>query len=207
MSSSVMAMPQNIMKKESKDQAHAIELRLLKEALKGNRDAFGDLVMRYRGQSLRIAVSMTGDIETARDLTQEAFIKAYRALGTFDTQAPFLPWYYQILRNVCRDYLRGRNRFRNMVDRFKSKPTRRANLIDDVQRDDLVMKVRTAVSKLKPRDREIIELKHLAGFDYREISDMLRIPKGTVMSRLFYARKALKELLQDDIDFIRGEDS
>ena len=128
MNCTVMTMPKDMVSIAPKDESHALELKLLKKALRGNRDAFGQLVMRHRSQSLRIAVSMTGDIETARDLTQEAFIKAYRALGTFDSHAPFLPWFYQILRNVCRDHLRGRGRFRHMLGRFKTQAVSKADL-------------------------------------------------------------------------------
>jgi RNA polymerase sigma-70 factor, ECF subfamily len=176
--------------------------RVILNVRKGNQDAFGIIVDRYRERSLRIATSMVGDMDTARDLSQEAFIKAYRSLGVFDLNAPFLPWFYKILRNVCRDYLRKRTRFYNMVNRFKQRSRNDPDLMDEIQRDDVVQKVRTAVAALDVKNREIIELKHFAGLTYREISDILGIPKGTVMSRLFYARKALREKLENTLDFL-----
>ncbi|MBN1550957.1 RNA polymerase sigma factor [bacterium] len=170
----------------------------------GNRQAFGLIVERYRTQSVRIAVSIVGDIETAKDLSQDAFIKAYRALHTFDLNAPFMPWFYRILTNVCRDYIRKRTRFRNMIQKFKGISRSSDDLNCEIHRDEIAIKVRQAVEKLDPKDREIIELKHFAGFDYNEIAKILNIPKGTVMSRLFYARKALRQHLERSLDFISG---
>ncbi|MBN1354925.1 sigma-70 family RNA polymerase sigma factor [bacterium] len=171
----------------------------------GNRDAFGVLVDRYRERSLRVALSIVGDRETARDLSQEAFIKAYRSIGMFDLNSPFLPWFYKILRNVCLDYLRSKARFHGMIDRFRLRNRMASDLREEIQRDDLAVLVRTAVRSLDPKDREIIELKHFAGFSYDEIARCLNIPKGTVMSRLFYARKALKRKLENSVDFLAGD--
>ena len=178
--------------------------RIILETRNGNRDSFGIIVDRYRSQALRIAASIVGDIELARDLTQDAFIKAYRSLGTFDLNAPFTPWFYQILRNVCLDNIRKRTRFSKMLDRFKKRVDTHGDLMAEIQRDDLAMMVRTTIQSLKPKDREILELKHYAGLNYDEISAALKIPKGTVMSRLYYARLALKEKLTQKMDCISG---
>ncbi len=181
------------------------ERSLILNTRMGDRNAFGVLVERYRGQALRIAVSMVHDMETARDLSQDAFVKAYRSLGMFDLSSPFIPWFYQILRNVCRDYLRRKTRWRNVLGRVSVTREQTGDFMDEMQRDDIARKVRSAVKKLKPDYREIIELKHFAGLNYAEISKILDIPQGTVMSRLYYARKALRSRLEQSLDFLAGE--
>jgi len=183
---------------------HLADRQLILETRMGDKGSFGILVTRYRSRALRVAASMVGDIETARDLTPDAFIKAYRSLGKFDLTAPFLPWFYQILKNLCRDHLRRRTRFTKIVERIKPKGRPENYAFEQMQRDDIAMHVREAVNKLKPSDRRIIELKHFAGLSYDEIADILNIPKGTVMSRLFYARKALRAILEDSLETIEG---
>ncbi|HPQ39195.1 MAG TPA: RNA polymerase sigma factor [bacterium] len=189
-----VALDSNVMKaKQSIGTKSDGELVLL--TLDGRQDAFGTIVERYRSRSVRVAAAMVGDIELARDLTQDAFFKAYRALNTFDIQSPFLPWFYRILKNTCRDQLRRKGRFRRIMEKIKYTVVDRADMRDEVDRTETAVMVRCAVDMLAERDREIIELRHFSGLSYDEISQMLDIPKGTVMSRLHYARKALQEIL------------
>ena len=179
------------------------ELILL--TLDGRQDAFGNLVERYRERSVRIAAAMVGDMELARDLTQDAFLKAYRALGRFDTNASFSPWFYCILKNTCRDQLRRRGRFRSVIERLKPTLNDRGDLWDEIRSKDTASVVRKGMKKMRDKDREIIELRHFSGLSYDEIADLLDIPRGTVMSRLHYARKTLHYILVNDFNIKAGD--
>ena len=189
----------------SVDQAGKTDGELVILTLSGRQDAFGRLVEKYRMKSVRVAAAMVGDMELARDLTQDSFLKAYRALGTFDTKSPFLPWFYRILKNTCRDTLRRRGRFRSVVDRLKPTLSDRGDLWEEVSRSDTAAVVRKAVSRLDEKEREIIELRHFSGLTYDEIAGLLSIPKGTVMSRLHYARKALQQILVKEFNVKAGD--
>jgi RNA polymerase sigma-70 factor, ECF subfamily len=179
------------------------ELVLL--TLEGKQEAFGMIVERYRSGAVRLASAIVGDWETARDISQDAFIKAYRALNTFDIRSPFLPWFYRILRNTCMDQLRRKKRFRQVVENVVHSSVSRGDLWNDISRSDMAVVVRKAVSRLKDTDREIIELRHFSGLAYEEISELLGIPKGTVMSRLHYARKILHDILVKEFGIEAGE--
>lgn len=179
------------------------ELVLL--TLDGRQDAFGMIVNRYRSRSVRVAAAMVGDLELARDLTQDAFFKAYRALNTFDIKSPFLPWFYRILKNTCRDQLRRKGRLRRVMEKIKYSIVDRADMRDEISQSDTVRLVRTAVKMLGEREQEIIELRHFSGMSYDEIAELLNIPRGTVMSRLHYARKALHDILVRKFNIKAGD--
>jgi len=179
------------------------ELVLL--TLKGRQDAYGTLVNRYRERSVRVATAMVGDIDLARDLTQDSFLKAYRALGTFDLNAPFLPWFYRILKNTCRDQLRRRGRFKSVIDRLKPTLKDKGDLWDEIKSRDIAALVHKAMKKLGENEREILSLRHFSGFTYDEIAELLQIPRGTVMSRLHYARKTLRCVLEKDFNVKAGD--
>lgn len=181
------------------------DAELIVMTLDGRQDAFGVIVERYRAKAVRVAASMVGDLEIARDLTQDSFLKAYRALNTFDIKSPFLPWFYRILKNTCRDNLRRKGRFRKVIERLKPSVVDRGNLWDEVSTSDTVDVVRKAVSALRDKDREIIELRHFSGLSYDEIAEILRVPRGTVMSRLHYARKALHDILVNQFHVRAGD--
>ncbi len=179
------------------------ELVLL--TLDGSKDAFGVLVERYRMNAVRMASAIVGDWELARDLSQDSFLKAYRSLNTFDVHAPFLPWFYRILRNTCMDQIRRKGRFRSVMEKLGYYARNKGDLMDEISRSDVAVVVRMAVARLKEKDREIIELRHFSGLSYDEISGLLDIPRGTVMSRLHYARKQLQEILVNEFHVKAGE--
>ena len=156
----------------------------------GERDAFRDLVARYQSEALGHAVAILGNRDDALDAVQEAFIDAFQALERFDIARRFYPWLYAILRNRCFKILANRRRHE-------------ADSTDDVEilspspgasREELLLLERGLIA-LSAEDREIITLKHLDGLSYEELSARLEIPIGTVMSRLYHARKKLREKL------------
>jgi RNA polymerase sigma-70 factor (ECF subfamily) len=165
------------------DDAAAIE-----RCLNGEKDAYRHLVERYQKQAVAHAVSILGNREDALDAAQEAFLDAFRALKQFDRARRFYPWFYVLLRNRCYKITARRREIENIEDTEIIAP-----------RKGLPAEERFALEKallaLSKEDREIITLKYLDGLSYEELAVRLQIPRGTVMSRLFYARKQLQAKL------------
>jgi len=184
---------------------------------KGNKRAYEVLVRHYMRDAYLTAYGFVSNEEDARDLSQDAFIKAYQARESFDASRPFYPWLYRILKNHCLNFIkRGGRRggplyYDNNLDRerFASPgPTP----LQDLERKERARIVRAAVELLSEDHREIVLLKNFRDCSYAEIADILDIPIGTVMSRLYYARKTLKELIVQieteglpETDALRGE--
>ena len=154
----------------------------------GEKDAFRFLVERYQNQAISHAVAILGNREDARDALQEALLDAFQAIKRFDNSRRFYPWFYVLLRNRC---------FKMAAQR---KPTDNVEEIEILaaqpgsSREELLM-LESALRALSIEDREIVTLKYLDGLSYDELSERLEIPRGTVMSRLFYARKQLQAKL------------
>jgi len=159
------------------------------------------LVRAYEPSGLRLAVAMLGNMEDARDALQEAFVKAYESLHRFDLRRPFGPWFFQILRNHCRDMLRSRQaRFKLEVldEKLELRPASPGMSPErDRQRSAARELLWRALERIGEEHREVLVLKELQGFRYNEIAKILDIPEGTVASRLFHARRALKEALEE----------
>ena len=162
----------------------------IKKCKGGDKDAFRYLVERYQTEALGHAVAIVADREDALDAVQEAFLDAYQALGRFDTSRQFYPWFYTILRNRCFKLLLGRRKNAGVsLDDALMLAPQSALLPEDR------LALERALLDLSPAEREIVTLKHLDGLSYDELAERLEIPKGTVMSRLFYARRRLREKL------------
>ncbi len=149
------------------------------------------------------AYRLLGNPDESRDALQEAAARALSAQDRYDPSRPFYPWFYRILRNHCIDRLKHRNR---MVPTPKE-PSRPAPTHGDHSAESLAMQgeraraVARAVAALPEDLREIIELRHFQDATYEEIADILGCPSGTVMSRLYRARKALRAKLKTDRDW------
>jgi RNA polymerase sigma-70 factor (ECF subfamily) len=155
----------------------------------GRTEAFGDLVRQYQSQAIGHALTLLGNLPDALDAVQDAFVAAYQALGRFDASRKFYPWFYTILRHRCYKVLTARQR-RPVTD------------IDDVQLlalpadeawGDETAAVQRVLPELAPEDRELLVLKHLDGLTYKELAQRLGVPAGTVMSRLYHARRRFRE--------------
>ncbi len=168
--------------------------------LRGYRQAYGYLVKSYMRRAYFCALGLVGSHEAALDLSQDAFVRAYRALDRFQIGRPFFTWYYKILRNLCLNYLRDRKlRARPFSELGEEAVSRLSDDRDTqkiVERRELKEKVWQALNELKPAEREIILLKDFHDYAYKEIADILDIPIGTVMSRLYNARRSLKAKLE-----------
>lgn len=156
----------------------------------GDRQAFRHLVERYQAQAIGHAISILGNREDALDAVQDAFIDAFQALKRFDLSRNFYPWFYIILRNRC--YKSAAARTRQKTDSIEDAEFLAPSA--SMPYEELILLDR-ALLQLDPEDREIITLKHLDGLSYKELSERLSIPEGTVMSRLFHARERLRERL------------
>lgn len=181
------------------------ERELILRAQAGESAAFGVLVERYMRRAYYAALGLVGSPEDALDLSQEAFVRAYRARRRIDPDLPFYAWLYQILRRLCFNHTRDRRVRRNRLEdardwlteqsnrRFASDQPERAAVRRETRR-----RVQAAIRKLTEREREVLVLKEFEGLRYREIAALLDIPIGTVMSRLYSARRHLARVLEDE---------
>lgn len=156
----------------------------------GDRDGFRAIVDRYKRRAYHVALGFVGDPQDALDISQAAFIKAYRNLKRFDASKSFQPWFYRILRNLCLDHIRRSRRRREV-------PLTEALVFDDhlVNRRD-ILALRRAIDALGTEHREVIILHYFEGFSYKEMAGMLEKPIGTIMSTLYQARKQLRGALK-----------
>ncbi len=186
------------------------DLDLVELVRDGDVTAFRGLVERYQGRVYALVYGMVRNREDARDLVQEAFVKAYRNLKGFRREASFHTWLYRIAMNVTIDHLRKVRRVQitEFDDRLDSgeaaNDTWTADHLHrhpgrDLERQRLYQRIMQAMQKLTPQQRQVVLLREIEGLSYKEISDTMEIPEGTVMSRLFYARKKLQSLLKDEI--------
>ncbi|MCB2155548.1 sigma-70 family RNA polymerase sigma factor [bacterium] len=178
------------------------EKALLLRARKGDRKAYGLIVEHYRERLYCAALGILRNHEDARDMSQDAFVRAFKALDRFELKRPFYPWLYRILRNRCLDYLerhgpRRKLSLDSLVDESHMKfAAEEEDPRERIQKQEMAEHLHAAIEELKPEFREIIIMKHLQEMPYKEIAEALDIPMGTVMSRLFHARKALAKLME-----------
>ncbi len=140
-----------------------------------------------------------GTPKTPGILSQEAFIKAYQARHRFDASRPFYPWFYRILKNHCLNFVQRGRKDVSIDDEnnHRELASGRPTALEDLESEERRRIVRAAVDRLADDHREIIVLKSFKELSYREIADVLEIPIGTVMSRLYYARQALRAIIEE----------
>ena len=175
------------------------EADLIRRCQTGDKDAFGAIVRRYAGAATGSACLLLGSHDDALDASQDAFIRAWRSIGRFDTDAPFFPWYATILRNVC--FSRLRKRGRQLPAELTDSHADASQDADPVwlaERNERRDRVWRAILALPDAQREIIVMSHFQNLKYQQMADALGIPIGTVMSRLYNARRALRERLAHD---------
>jgi RNA polymerase sigma-70 factor (ECF subfamily) len=152
--------------------------------------------------SYHIALGLVGNVDDALELSQEAFYRAFRNIRDLKPRRRFFPWFYQILRNLCFSHLRKR-RLRHTVQLPEPDGCELTSAEDDwfqpdavVEKDEIHRAVWSAMSQLTDKHREIILLRHFRDMSYDQIADALHCSQGTVMSRLYHARKKLREILE-----------
>jgi RNA polymerase sigma-70 factor (ECF subfamily) len=177
------------------------DVALLMDIRTGDKKALALLVEKYKKTAYRMALGLVGNRDDALDISQEVFLRIYNSAKTFDTSQPFLPWFYKIISNLCRTWLRKRSaRDNKMVayDQAAFLVADETNPEKSLLAKEQVSRLQEALLKLSFEEREIITLQHFRGMTYEEIAELLGIPKGTVMSRLYYARKKLAKLMRQN---------
>ncbi|MGA7685975.1 MAG: sigma-70 family RNA polymerase sigma factor [Terriglobales bacterium] len=183
---------------------------LIREAQQGNRAAFEVLVRHYDQSVLRLALHLTQSETDAQDVYQEAFLKAYKNLGSFRFECSFYTWIYRIVTNLCLDHLRKRNVRKedspvatdssgeeySVIEQFADVRAG-ANPERDLMRRELGKKIGAALSKLTPRERMVFELKHYQGLKLRTVGEMLNTTEETAKNTLFRATQKLRSALAE----------
>jgi RNA polymerase sigma-70 factor, ECF subfamily len=174
---------------------------LIKEASNGRSSAFKELVERYQKQAYLFARGMVHNTDDAYDLSQEAFVRVYKHLKRFDYAYPFRVWLFHILANLCKNHLRQRKTRDNVVtDTGEEMPEG----VSETGNPDIIFnqsetqaRVWQGIGRLPEKFREIIILSHFQDMSYDQMAQVLEIPRGSVMSRLYYARLKLREILEE----------
>ncbi len=186
------------------------DITLVKQAQAGDTAAFEVLFNRYYRRALQLAIGVLKNGDEAKDVVQDAFIKAHRNLSKFEGKSSFYTWLYRIVMNLCIDYIRKRKRKRQvqvedteaLLD-IAAAQTEHAILPSilgqdpslAIQRKEIRQHVEEALGKLSDKHRAVIVMREVEGLSYHEIADVLECSKGTVMSRLFHARKNMQQTL------------
>lgn len=180
------------------------ETKLIEAVLEGDGNAFRGLVETYQGRIYNIVYGMVHNRDDAQELTQDSFIKAYKKLNTFNLGTKFYTWLCRIAVNTTIDFLR-KNKNKQTMSFEEGIAVQDSSGVSDMHyesnpeqqamKEETRQQIIAAVDELPEEQRKILILKELDGLSYKEIADVLEIPQGTVMSRLYYARKKLQEIL------------
>lgn len=176
---------------------------------KGNVDAFEVLVRKHQKRMLNIAYRMIGNYEDACEITQDAFVSAYKGIKDFKEKSRFSTWLYTIVLNLSRNRL-NQLKIQSYREEFsfndpvitddsqinKEPASGETTILERLERRDVQQKVQGCINSLDSEFREVLILRDIHGFSYDEISNMLKIPEGTVKSRIFRARDILRDCLK-----------
>ena len=183
------------------------ELILL--AQKGDKAAFRRLVERHQRRAFAIAMGLVRDENDARELVQEAFLRVYRGLDTFQGSSSFFTWLYRIVTNLAIDLMRRPGRHDVALDDKHASPdddpghlplvsrVDGADPLDVLHRRHLATRIQAALDELPPIHRSVILMREVEGMSYEEMADAAGVSKGTIMSRLFHARRKMQRALAD----------
>lgn len=180
---------------------------LVRESRRGDKEAFRELVERYQRKVLSVAQGMVHNREDALEIAQETFVKAFENLDSFKGESSFYTWLYRIVVNRAIDFQRRERRHPTVgleegtgsSEGYEEivKEERLADPFHQVQAHEVGQRVIEAINELTPDHKAVILLREVEGLSYDEISRVMQCSKGTVMSRLHYARKKLQKKLQD----------
>jgi RNA polymerase sigma-70 factor (ECF subfamily) len=184
------------------------DVELVKKCQSGDTQAFNQLVTKYRGKAFAMIYNMVRNEQDAWDLAQDGFLKAWKSIGNFRGQSAFYTWLYRIMSNVSIDWLRKKKiegavelddaiELKDIAAGSATSP--KAVLMPDekIGHDEIRRRIDAALEKLSPEHRAVIVMKEIDGLQYHEIAAALDCSIGTVMSRIFYARKKLQTMLKD----------
>lgn len=214
------AMPQESLWQRFLPLSQWTDERLVEAAQSGNQDAFAELVQRYQGRLYNLALRYTNDPETAMDITQDGFVRAYQMLPRFRGEANFYTWLYRIVMNLCidrhrRSLARGEPQKVSLEDLVMERKrldetdeeeetfwevTEAGEPEAEVLRQEMRQKVWEAVQQLPPLLKQVILLREYEGLSLQEVAKITQTNVGTVKSRLYQARQHLKRLLAPYFD-------
>ncbi|MFN7699320.1 MAG: RNA polymerase sigma factor [Deltaproteobacteria bacterium] len=189
-----------------------IDAALVRRAQGGDHAAFRQLFDRYHKRAYSVAFGVLKNRHDALDCVQEGFVKVHRHLPTFQGTSSFYTWLYRIVMNLAIDHLRRRKTARPVEfdegrgrDSEPGDDTIVSRLLDEnprkaVIRRELLERVQAALAELPEYHRQVILLREIEGMSYEEMAEALEVPKGTIMSRLFHARKKMQEALKGYVD-------
>jgi RNA polymerase sigma-70 factor (ECF subfamily) len=176
------------------------ERKLIEAAQAGDKKAFGQLIRRHQKRLFRFIYGLTGSFDQAEDIVQEAFVKAYQAMDTFKVGYDFYPWLSTIARNLAYNQF-SREEKQESLDNIKDKgfdpPSEELGPLEKLLDSEGEKRFYAALKALPDQFRRVFVLRHFEDMDYSQIASYLKIPPGTVDSRLYRARKMLMEALKD----------
>ncbi len=190
-------------------EADVPELDLVRQAQAGDTEAFDQLVGRFRNRVFGMVYNMVHNEQDAWDLAQDSFLKAWKSIGRFRGQSSFYTWLYRIVMNVTIDAMRKKQvkgsgaEFDDAIQLKEIEPASRTVPHADalpherMHHKEIRSRIDAAIAQLSPEHRAVILMKEIEDMQYHEIAESLGCSIGTVMSRLFYARKKLQNLLRD----------
>jgi len=182
------------------------ELQIIKKVVDGDRNAFEELILFNQKNVYNLAYKMTGNEEDALDISQEAFLKAYRQLNGFRGDSRFSVWMYRMTYNLCIDFLRKKKRTGTISltyqedggdDRDVELPDLRDLPEDSALRRETRKAISEGIKELSPEHREILVMREITDMSYYDIAETLKLSEGTVKSRLARARMSLAKILMD----------
>ncbi len=184
------------------------DVQLVAKCQAGDTAAFGELVTRYRTKAFGMIYNMVRNEQDAWDLAQDGFVKAWKSIDRFRGQSSFYTWLYRIMTNVTIDWLRKKQiasvaEFDENIALAGIEPGSATAPKDEpppsrrLEQAEIRQRIDAAIMKLSAEHRSVLVMKEIDGLQYQEIADALGCSIGTVMSRLFYARKKMQGLLKD----------
>lgn len=181
------------------------DYKLVQLAVKGDEKAYAELLDRYKDAIYYMLLKMVNNKNDAEDLTIEAFGKAFKNIEQYTPNYAFSTWLFKIATNNCIDFIRKKKANIISIDNTEdssemSSPSLQSNTLDpeaDMIKNQKVTLMRSVVHKLKPRYRNLIELRYFKEYSYEEIANELNLPLGTVKAQLFRARELLFNILKN----------
>ena len=185
------------------------DYRLIKLCLRGKKEAFAQLVDKYNRRVFNLAYRLTSNPEKARDISQEAFIKVYRSLANYNPEYKFSSWLLKTVNNLCIDYHRSKRASNASLEKIMESGAEGALLAganngatteeiveEKLEQLELKSVIREGIDLLPMDYKSVLVLRHIQSLSYKEISQILDLPMGTVKARIFRARKLLKGFLE-----------
>lgn len=174
---------------------------LVREFQAGREEAFRELVVRYKERAMQLARMTTGNDEDAKDVSQDAFVKIHANLERFEMRSKFSTWFYRLLINTARDFVRRRKwtrflRWKSreaMEDFFESVPSPSASSGQEALREELRRHITEAIKTLPFQQQWMFTLRHLKGFSIQQIADVAEVSEGTVKATLHFAAEKFKK--------------